>query len=335
MVHATLKDTVPVHVRRRAGILRRRLGEAAAHPDLALSQLPLVGGLIATAVPAMDPPILVTGLPRSGSSWVGSILGASPASLYLREPMTQSYLNRIGRQNSPFFEWDVCKDGRAYDRFAALAFRAIPRFDKTIVAYPEQWRFPGRKAKRVVVKDVNPLVIGRLWQRFRPRIVFLVRHPVAVSRSFHALGWTGDQFRTRFTAPTLARFLGRSDGLEAAGFWEAGGAFQAMTQNLAMAALSDADHLVVRYEDVCREPLGAFERMFAFCELPFSRDVREAIEGSSRTEAGYAPGSYDTVRDSGRMHDRWRRDVDAERIAEVRRGYFACRPIFYRDRDDW
>jgi hypothetical protein len=35
------------------------------------------------------------------------------------------------------------------------------------------------------------------------------------------------------------------------------------------------------------------------------------------------------------MHDRWRRDVDAERIAEVRRGYFACRPIFYRDRDDW
>jgi hypothetical protein len=328
MSHAWVKGSIP-------GSLRQIIGEARTRPGFALSKIPLVSELIAAVFPSKRPPVLISSLPRAGSSWIGRILGASEGSLYLREPMTQSYLQRVGRQQSSFFEWGMCKDGRAYDRFAALTFRGIPRFDGTIVPYPEQWAISGRTGKRVVVKEVNPLVLERLWERFRPKIVFLVRHPVPVTRSFQALGWTGDQFRTRFSPQTLAAFEQEHTLPTQASLWEQGGAFQAMAQNLVMGFLSGIDHVVLRYEDVCKHPISEFGRIFEFCGLPFSSAVQEEIEHSSQAKVRYVPGTYDTARNSLDMKDRWKREVDPEHIEQVRRGYFAYRPIFYREESDW
>ncbi len=117
--------------------------------------------------------------------------------------------------------------------------------------------------------------------------------------------------------------------------WQQSGAFQAITQNFVAESLSGIDHMVTRYEDLCDEPVVAFGRIFEFCGLPFSAAVREEIERSSQAKACYAPGTYDTARNSLDMKDRWKRDVDPQHIEQVRRGYFAYRPIFYRDESDW
>jgi hypothetical protein len=326
MSGAWVKDSIPVS-------LRLVIGEGHTRPGLALSKMPWAGELIAALLSSKYPPVLIASLPRSGSSWIGRILGNSENALYLREPMTQSYVERFGPP--PIFEWGMCKDRRAYDRYAALAFKGIPRFSGAIVANPGQWTISGRTEKRVVLKEVNPLVLRRLWERFRPRIVLLVRHPVPVARSFHALGWTSDQFRTRFLPETLAAFEREHALPEPADTWEQSGAFQAIAQNLVADSLSGIDHMVVRYEDICDEPVAAFGRIFEFCGLPFSAGVQKGIERSSRARGRYVPGTYDTARNSRDMKDRWRRDVDPEDIEQVRRGYFAYRPIFYREESDW
>ena len=51
-----------------------------------------VSSFLARKFKTAAPPILVFSLPRSGSSWVGEILGSASNALYLREPMTQSNL---------------------------------------------------------------------------------------------------------------------------------------------------------------------------------------------------------------------------------------------------
>jgi len=316
-----------------AGSVRRVVGKARTRPGLALSKMPGTRALIATALPSKRPPVLVTSLPRAGSSWIGRILGSSEKALYLREPMTQSYLGRFGPP--PIFEWGMCKDRRAYDRYAALAFKGIPRFGGAIVANPGQWTIAGRRGKRVVLKEVNPLVLRRLWERFRPKIVLLVRHPVPVARSFHALGWTSDQFKTRFLPETLAAFEKEHVLPEETDTWKQSGAFQAITQNLVADSLSDIDHMVVRYEDICDEPVQAFGQIFEFCGLPFSAGIRREIERSSQAGGRYVPGTYDTARNSRDMKDRWKRDVDQEDMEQVRRGYFAHRPVFYQEESDW
>jgi hypothetical protein len=326
MPGAWVKDSIP-------DSLRRIVGEARTHPSLALSKTPWARELIAAALPSKHPPVLVTSLPRAGSSWIGGILGGSENALYLREPITQTYLGRFGPP--PIFEWRMCKDRRAYDRYAALAFKGIPRFSGAIVANPGQWAISGRKGKRIVLKEVNPLVLRRLWERFRPKIVLLVRHPVPVARSFHTLGWTSDQFKTRFLPETLATFEQEHELPQETDTWEQSGAFQAITQNFVADSLSGIDHMAVRYEDICDGPVEAFGRIFEFCGLPFSAGVRKEIERSSRARGRYVPGTYDTARNSRDMKDRWKRDVDPEDIEQVRRGYFAHRPIFYREENDW
>ncbi len=327
-----VKSSIPDSVRQRLRPVRRFLGRS--RPGYVLSRMPVTGEMIARA-PAAPAPILVSSLPRAGSSWVGRILGGAENALYLREPLTQSYLRQVGPGHPPFFEWDMCHDRAAYDRFATLAFRGIPRFSGSIVPFPRQWAISRRGQKHLVVKEVNPLVLERLWARFQPRIVLLVRHPVSVARSFHALGWTSDQFATRFMPETLAAF-GRERPLPAAdNYWEQAGAFQAIAQNVIVNSLEGIDYLVARYEDLCAHPLAEFARIFEFAGMGYSSAVRREVERSSQSDANYAPGAYDTVRNSSEMRHRWKQEVSPADVESVRRGYFACRPVFYRDDADW
>lgn len=336
MSYTWAKNSLPDPLRRRLRVARQIGGKAGTHPGFAVSTMPLLGELIAAAAPPKGPPVLVASLPRGGSSWIGRILGSSDDSLYLREPVTQTYLEHMDRRQSPFFEWDMCMDPRIYRRLAARAFRGIPRFEAGIVPFPEQWALGSRSSKRIVVKEVNPLAARWLWERYRPKIVLLVRHPVPVSRSFGSLGWTTrDQFTTRFLPENLARFGAMAPLPRSGSIWEQGGAFQAIVQNLVAESLAGIDHVVARYEDVCRNPIAEFERIFAFCELPFSPTVRAEIERSSRKQGDYVPGQFDTARNSSAMSDRWKTEVEPENIERVRASYLAYDPVFYTSEEDW
>lgn len=268
-------------------------------------------------------PILLISMPRAGSSWIGSTIGSSEQALYLHEPLTQSYLHRVGRGPS-FFEYDACKDKTAYARFASLAYRGIPNFKSRVVRYPHQWSIFNCKNKRVVIKEVNPLALEAIVGSYRPRIIYLLRHPVAVAQSFKEQGWVGNQFRARFTRRSRSDLEKRFSVPYEAGFWEQIGALQAIIQHRVMEALSaQPDHMVVRYEDICREPAKEFSKLFDFCELPMSSDLQRTIGNSSYSGK------------SATISRRWRSDVGAEDAEHVRKGYFANRPLFYSGALDW
>jgi hypothetical protein len=329
-----LKAVVPVAVRQTVRRQRELLRDARRQPALAILRTPLAGELTAASVPVKRPPVLVTSLPRSGSSWIGGILGMSGGALYLREPMTQTYLKRFNQRGAPFFEWSMCRAPEVYARAAADAFRGLPRFGAGIVLHPQQWSLRDRKARRVVIKDVNPLVLDRLRRDFNPKIILLVRHPVAVARSFHALGWTADQFVTRLSPDTLRQLAPSAAARSGMDFWEQIGSFQAIAQTLIAQALPDEDHMVMHYEDVCRDPQAAFAAMFAFAGLPADGTTAAEITRSSQGRAHYRPGGYDTARNSRTLFARWREEVDPDVIATVRRGYFAGSPRYYTEAGD-
>ena len=333
-VSSTLvKRMIPEPMRAPLGRSRRY----SAFPGLSAAQLWPLGELMAALAGPQQPPILLVSLPRGGSTWAGRTLGASEQALYLHEPVTQSYLQAIGGKGASEFEYGACRDRRAYDRGAALAFRGVPRFAESVVVFPEQWQSLDRRRRRVVVKEVNPLALDVLIGRFRPRVVYLLRHPVAVARSYRSLGWDGErQFGNRFTPQTLSMLERDFAVPRDAGFWEKSGALQAIVQHRAMAALASwPDHRVVRYEDLCRDPVGTFAGLFEFCGLPLSERLRQEIERTTSAGGSYRPGGSDTARDSRAMIDRWKQEVEGESIAAVRRGYFANRPLFYQEEADW
>ena len=154
-----------------------------------------VSALLARLLRTQGPPVLVLSLGRSGSTWLGATLGRAANALHLHEPLTQPLL-AAGQDQQTNFEVDPARPPALYARCAQAAFAGLPAFPlrpgtrpTQIVRYPEQWALAQRSRRRLVIKEINPFACGWLLQAYRPRLIYLVRHPAAVALSNHRLGF--------------------------------------------------------------------------------------------------------------------------------------------------
>lgn len=265
---------------------------------------------LANRRPPLSPAVLILSFPRSGSSWLGETLGQAANALYLREPVNLSYQAEGGR--GTVVEIDPDHPLPAYRLAATLAFHGIPAFKPGIVQWPNQWRLAQRSQRRVVIKEVNPRACPWLLAAFQPRVVFLVRHPAAVSLSYRSMGWW------QGVAPAQ---------------WEKHGARQAAALRVAWDALHEyPDQRTVTYEELCADPLAVFGALFAFCGLTWDATSAAFIQRHT-TQGDAAPGS--TSRRSQAMPDAWRGRVSAQELAALRRGFAAAALPWYSRDDDW
>lgn len=254
--------------------------------------------------PMRQPAVVLMSLPRSGSTWAGTILGTSPAAAYLNEPINWSY--RPSQSKSTIFDVDPDAPPRSYHDAGQNAFLGWPHFGPSVVRDPWQWRVTARSSKRVVIKEVNPLAMRWMIKRFSPKIVILLRHPAGVAASFHRLNWMA----------SLNRFS-PGDG----DIWFRLGDFQgrvlARTQEQIM-DYPDVD--VVHYEDLCRDPVERFRSLFDLAGLEWSVQTEQAIRRSAMlVRDGASPGAL--IRDSRTQADRWRKDLTDEQASAVMRGF--------------
>jgi hypothetical protein len=147
----------------------------------------------------------------------------------------------------------------------------------------------------VIVKEVSPSALAWLEERFAPLVVFLVRHPAAVASSMRALGWGGGG-----EAPDFA-------------WWSSEASRQARALAPCLERLSGReDARVVRYEDLCLDPIGGFRELYAFARLPWTEEVAAEVRAGTRSDQPYEAGGFDLRRDSLRMVDRWKQELSAE-----------------------
>jgi hypothetical protein len=221
---------------------------------------------LAPAVDALGRPILILGVPRSGTTWVKLVLGAAPGVRVAHEPdnetnmpwalIAKASLGRFPRlaagEAAPrAYEalWREALVGKGYPRRALLARECQQRlrsFDYAEAACDPRRRVPPsgsalalaaiplpnpRPRRRALVKSVHAALCGEwLLERFAPLTVVVRRDPVEVVASWRSMGDRRD---------------GSSDRLEYAGRPE---------RILAPAALR---HLRRRYGDPPRSPRDA------------------------------------------------------------------------------
>lgn len=300
------------------------------------TNLGLISWHLARAAPLTSPPVLILSLPRSGSSWVGEILGQSASSLYLHEPITQTYLDQNIEAGPSFFEIDTGDLPMGY-RFAAdAAFLGLPVFHSVIVKSPLEWMWlQNRQHQRVLIKEVNPFALQWFIGEYKPRIIYLVRHPVPVANSFHRMGWTGKQFESRFASHTLSA-LDPSYQTFTDSFWAEMGAMQAVTLNRSLEILEGySDCTIVQYEEICADPLTLFRRLFSFADLQWQQAVEDRIISQSNASNKNRAQTYSTSRSSNAMIDSWKGEVPEDVIAEVRQAYCSYNPVYYAADGDW
>jgi hypothetical protein len=158
----------------------------------------------------------------------------------------------------------------------------------------------------LVIKDVNPLVCGWLLAEYRPRLIFIIRHPAAVALSYRQLGWWQ-------------------------GGWEEQGAYQAKALATAYAAFREyGDCRLVQYERLCREPEAGFADLFAFAGLAWDDAARNTIAARTGQE-----GSDAITRRSREMADRWKGRLTSGQLAALRAGYQSEELPWYEADEEW
>ena len=302
---------------------------------------------------ARTPALLVTGMARTGTSWVGKMVEAGGDVVYINEPLNPGHPPGHSPgvlDNSVTHQYQYISDGdeawrRAFTRALALKYgylRELRRNRKPydlarMVKYGRAFAVGRLKGRHPMLDDPFALYATPwLARTFNLRAAVLVRDPVSVAGSYKKLGWAM-RFDEMLAQPGLvADLLGPQyvDEVRAA---------QAETDPVRSYALMwrasygivDRHYrglpgvAIVRYEDFATEPLTAFGALYEHFELDFSAKAQAAVTaattggGSDRDshawslKGGVSKTAFRPM-DSAAMLDAAARRLDPAEIATVR-----------------
>jgi hypothetical protein len=303
-------------------------------------------------------PILVTGIHRSGTGWVGRMLAASPSPrvAYLWEPFSPRHRPGVCDVSFPRWFTYVCEENAGHYaagirdmlsfRYKTAAEAKVVRSVADVARLGRDWsRFVQFRKERAVPLMKDPIaVFSSEWlaEAFDMNVVMLIRHPAAFTASLKRLNWT-HPFEDFLRQPLLMR-----DHL---GPWKQEIELQArrpgdvidqaillwmLVHTAIMKFLRGHDEWVsVRLEDIAVDPVGQFRPLFGALGLTFDEDVRATILAHSNGSGPAVSTSLSSVkRDSARSIRMWKTVLSAQEIDRVRTSLDPLWREFYAD-DDW
>ena len=301
-------------------------------------------------------PILVTGAPRSGTTWVGRMLAYAPGVGYIHEPFNPTTAAGVsGRPFTRFFEYVTPEtEDRSvghlertlrfsYDLRRQLpTVRSVRAVARTSIDFYTFTRLRVAHARPLVKDPIAVFSAGWLADRFEMDVVVTIRHPAAFVASFKRLGWR-HRFSSFVEQPCLlADYLGPFER-EIRQFADHPGdqidesilLWRLIHHTASRYRQERRDWTFVRHEDLSLDPARRFEELYAALELELTSTARTAIaEHSSARNPHQAGGAHSIRLDSRSNIHGWRRVLTSEEIERVREGVGDVAIQFYAA-DEW
>lgn len=246
-------------------------------------------------------PLLVTGLPRSGTSWVGKMLEASGEVVYINEPLNPQHppghspgvLNATVAHRYHY----ICRDNEdawlpafadtfrlRYKPVAELRRNRAPYDLGRMLKYGTSFTVGRLKGRRAMLDDPWATVsIPWFVERMDCQAVVLVRRPESFAGSWRKLGWQVD-FSDLLAQPLLLRdALGPyEDDMRAlldSGDWVAQISLLWRALNAGVADQVDRVHgmTVIRYEDLAANPVPMFRKLYDQLSLTWTDSIERLL----------------------------------------------------------
>ena len=294
-------------------------------------------------------PILLTGAHRSGSTWMGKVIGASPKTRYIHEPFNIG----IPHKNSPIEHWHqavnefTSKDKQAEIKAYLEYFYALPKSyrDEEWAKVPEKytkrdvfWMFRQRMKHRTIIKD--PLAVFAaewIYKTINCDVIVSIRHPAAFVASLKVKNWNTDfnelKYQTEFQHPVLkkyedqiARAANKQPDIITTGvlLWN-------MIYDMVHHYKQKYQHQwqFHRHEDVSLQPINTFKEVFSNLKIPFSNAVEAYILKTTQGD-----GSSDYERDAKKNIFTWKKRLTQDERAQVKEETAEVWNYFYTE-NDW
>ena len=303
-----------------------------------------------------QPPILVTGAHRTGTTWVGRMLAASPQLAYISEPL--NVLHRPGVLNAPVSKWYTFISWENEAEY-------LPAFHEMLQFRYGLWReirsLRSRKdflrmgrdfsiflrgmflRQRPLIKDPFA-VFSAPWfaERLGCRVVITVRHPAGFASSLKRLNWTFG-FRDLLEQPLLMEKwldvdraemqLMQADDVigQAALLW------RLIYRIVARMMKLHSSFIVVRHEDLSLDPISCYRDLYTALDLDFTPKVERMILSASSSEnpTELSEQKVHAVKlDSRANLDNWKKRLSKVEITRIRKMTGRTTQLFYSD-EEW
>ncbi len=301
----------------------------------------------------IDHPILVTGAHRSGTTWVGRMLAADADIAYISEPLNVHHRPGVFRPKVSRWYQYICDEN---EQEYLSAYKELLDFDyhlwdeiRSIRSRKDFLRM-GRdflvfyngslRGQRALIKDPFA-VFSTPWlaKKLNCRVVVTVRNPGAFASSLKRLNWNFD-FKDLLDQPLLMRdHVGvdqeemkaiKADDVigQAALLWKLIYRSVHATREL------NSDIILVRHEDLSRDPVSGFRDLYTKLGLDFTSKVERTIlnSSSSNNPTELSSGKTHSVKlDSRANMSGWRKRMSAEEIQRIRKLTEGVSSFFYSD----
>ncbi len=297
-------------------------------------------------------PILVTGAHRSGTTWVGKMLAGSQVA-YISEPL--NVLHRPGVLRAKVKHWYqyICDDNETeylapFEELLDYRYHTWSEI-KSIRSLKDFLRM-GRDFKifydalehgqRALLKD--PFAVFSIpWfaKRFDFKAVVTVRHPAAFASSLKRLGWNFD-FNDLLDQPLLMRdhlekYRGQMQAVKADDvIGQASLLWTMIYRTVHSQGQLDRRLVIVRHEDLSRDPVGGFRNLYAALGLDFTHHAEEKILNSSSSENPTELSrrkTHSVKMDSRASIETWKTKLSADEIQRIRDMTEESARLFYPD----
>ncbi len=296
-------------------------------------------------------PLVIAGIPRSGTTWTKQVLECDPSTLSMMEPDSEGHrapaiwakrstgrfpvLSPGDRAQDYRTLWAWILDGAAETPRLRVAAKIL-----ATVTPPDRKRFlqgrhslkmevsgllgrrppirpaPGLEGRRVLVKTVHaPMSIDWLASEFAIDVLVVVRHPLSILASWIDLDYN-DQYVPFHEIAAVRR---RAEA------WDVPPPgpdhFDRMVWQIAVlltaleeSAAANPTWTVRTHEELCVDPAAEFTALFDALGLQWSDAAEAVLEGNDRPGSGFR-----TQRVAADLPSAWRRRLSAEQIERAER----------------
>lgn len=315
----------------------------------------------------MSSPLLITGLPRSGTTFVGKVLSQPENIFNIGEP----FLHQVGTYHHyPYYRSET-PEGIRYDQLLSSIFEyqklwqyRMKKFEWSIAGlrryvlgsrrtleYFRGWwntQVRGREG-RLMVKEPHALMLTfPAVQDLDCQVLVLVRHPGGQVSSKLSLGWTDERDRPRslLDQPKLIEdYLGwlpdvlerkeRSTVEDLGLMWRA--QYDVLLNYLE--EVGDSEQFrIVRHEDVCLNPFEQFSELYDWANFTWTQEITAMISDLTNTDnptersESTDPHQHRLRRDSSTVVDVWKKRLSHKQIQELREITEPVSSKFYDDK---
>ncbi len=277
--------------------------------------------------------ILVTGAPRSGTSWMGRMLSLAPHTRYLHEPLNNRFAVDHFKEE-PFPYWFMYLNKQNQHLY-------IDKISRMIDLSPIAEAKASTKPKPVIKDPIAVFSANWFAHTYDLDVVFLIRHPGAFIKSILTLEWN-----------TKPRMFFRQESLMEAYLSDYETELrkhQDLDNKFAQAALmwkmiyhvanifqkQNPNWQFIRHEDLSTNPASGFRSIYAQLGLEYTYEASMSIASHSSQNNPIQPEHHwDIKRNSLDAINSWFEYFTRDQIDLIREIVEPVSSMFYKD-NEW